>query len=140
MSKEQDTRSEDQARAKLAWVKELIEALHLAQDGSEVEIEGYTYDEDGVRDLIYEDALSVEVRSGWHAPGGEAGGDADGEYRICLCTGGPAVQITGELGQYGEPESARIEHQDWFTPWTALAIDSEDEAALIEYASHFLGM
>jgi hypothetical protein len=30
-------------------------------------------------------------------------------------TGGPAVRITGDLADYGEPETASIEYQDWFT-------------------------
>jgi hypothetical protein len=40
------------------------------------------------------------------------------EYRILLCTGGPAVQITGNLSSYNEPAAATLQHQDWFLPWT----------------------
>ncbi len=65
---------------------------------------------------ILEDALSVEVRSGWVEPG-VTEFDAE-EFMILLATGGPAVRIIGELGQYGDPSRARLQVQDWFTPWT----------------------
>ena len=68
---------------------------------------------------IHEDALSVEVRSDWYAPGASHNQDnGPAEYRILLCTGGPACQIVGELNEHCEPETARMEVQDWFQPWT----------------------
>lgn len=39
------------------------------------------------------------------------------EFRILLSTGGPALQIRGELN-HGEPSRCWLEHQDWGTPWT----------------------
>lgn len=86
---------------------------------------------------IHEDALSVEVRSGWHTPDAEDG-DAPEEYRILLCTGGPAAQIIGRLSGYGEPETARLQHQDWFTPWTDWAGNcGAVEDTLLAYARCF---
>ncbi len=66
---------------------------------------------------IQEDPLSVEVRSGWYEPGSSDSDRAPEEFRILLGTGGPAMRIIGELDR-GEPTRARIQAQDWFTPWT----------------------
>lgn len=84
---------------------------------------------------ILEDALSVEVRSDWHNP--HEDDDGPSEFRILLCTGGPAVQIRGELDNYREPCRAWLEFQDWGTPWIERVNREGDQAALIEYARHF---
>ena len=88
-------------------------------------------DEDDARQRIYEDPLSVEVRSDWSAPGDPL---EAGEFRILLCTGGPAVQIRGELNR-GEPCRAWLEYQDWGTPWTQYF--GADSDTLCRYASFF---
>jgi hypothetical protein len=94
-------------------------------------------DEDEARREIEEDALSVEVRSGWYTPGGDSDPE---EFRILLCTGGPAVQIRGELNEYKEPTRAYMQCQDWFTPWTDVFGDGDkmiDSDVLLEYAQTF---
>jgi hypothetical protein len=96
--------------------------------------DGFEFDEEAAREAIEEDPLSVEVRSDWYTPGSE--NREPGEYCILLCTGGPAVRIVGDLDN-GEPSSARIEHQDWFTPWQELIVNSNDRAALLRYARCF---
>jgi hypothetical protein len=74
---------------------------------------------DDARQAIEDDALSIEVRSEWHQPGSiDDPNRRPAEYRILLCTGGPAVQITGGLDDYCQPQTARMQVQDWFTPWT----------------------
>ncbi len=88
--------------------------------------------EDDARTRI-EDALSLEVRSDWHAIGGES---EDSEFCILLCTGGPACRIIGELSS-GEPVRARIEHQDWGTPWTEYITTGSDHDALLTYCRVF---
>ena len=91
--------------------------------------------EEEAREEIENDALSVEVRSSWHAVG-----DTDSkpdEYRILVTTGGPAVQIVGNLNQYGEPENARLQVQDWFKPWTEFPTSTEEDEALETYARCF---
>jgi hypothetical protein len=123
--------SESQARAQLASVEEMVQAVRTAGEGDD-----YDAQEEAQR-AIHEDALSLEVRSGWHCPSVHGADAAAEEYRICLCTGGPAVQIVGTLGQYGEPDTARIEHQDWGTPWTDLPTTQDEESALVEYAGQF---
>lgn len=112
-----------------AWftnIEELTIKLRQIQDG---EIEG---DEDTVRREIEEGPLSVQVRGGWHSPGGDASAE---EYEILLSTGGPALRIYGKLGQYNEPETAEMQAQDWFTPWTA--VPDCDEETLLSYARNF---
>ena len=100
--------------------------LEAAASGCESEFEA--------RQRIAEDPLCVDVRSDWQSMGEEL---TPAEFRILLCTGGPAVQIRGELGEYREPVRAWIEYQDWGTPWTQFYGASSD--ALINYSSHFLG-
>lgn len=83
---------------------------------------------------IQDDALSVEVRSDWHAPGGNAD---NVEFRIVLCTGGPHVQIRGELDENEEPKRAWLEYQDWGTPMTEKANNPGDQDLLLSYARCF---
>jgi len=126
--------SADQAQAQLDSIRSLLDAwdaAHAVDDDDAIEEAGQA---------IQEDALSVEVRSGWYAPGSEGTGEESGnpeEYTILLCTGGPAVRIIGDLSQYSEPESATLEHQDWGTSWAPLDITHREEQALIEYATHY---
>jgi hypothetical protein len=98
------------------------------------EAAGDCADEDDARRRIEEDALSVEVRSDWHTPGGDAD---EAEYQILLCTGGPACRIIGELDESSEPCKARIEHQDWFKPWTDYPLNSDEEVAVLAYCRCF---
>ena len=90
----------------------------------------YESQEDAER-AIDEDPLSIEVRSGWHTPGEEATAD---EFCILLCTGGPAVRLVGDLNQHMEPESVRIEYQDWGTGWTEYNGPEVDRDDLLSYA------
>jgi len=126
----EDKHSEDQARGQLASIVEMTEALtHASNQDNDAALES-------ARDAIQCDPLSVEVRTDWHAL--DAEDTKPTHYRILLCTGGPAVQIVGELSVHGEPETAELEHQDWFTPWTRLAVTDEAEReALLTYAREF---
>jgi len=81
---------------------------------------------------IHEDALSVEVRSDWHTLGGDS---SPAEFRIVLCTGGPHVEMRGELNEHGEPVSAWLVYNDWFKPMTERPNRPGDEEALLAYAS-----
>lgn len=73
---------------------------------------------DAAREAIEQSALSVEVRSGWVTLEGwlalkdNKAWEQAAEYKILLSWGGPAVRIVGELDEHGEPETARLEHQD----------------------------
>lgn len=140
-----------QAEAQLASIREMVEALKAAEDS----------DDDDAREeaesAIHDDALSVEVRTGWMSANEyfqatqatglsqERVSRADlkpfkpAEFRILLCTGGPAVQITGELSEHGEPEAEKIQlqGQDWFQPWQNAVISDEDREILARYAGCF---
>lgn len=109
-----------QGQAQFDSIREMVEALQEARRTHEYSPEASAEAEGVVEDaeqVIHEDALSVEVRSGWYGPGaGEV--QKPCEYRILLCTGGPAVQIVGDLSEHGEPETAVMQVQDWFLPWT----------------------
>jgi hypothetical protein len=93
---------------------------------------GLRPDADEARREIEEDALSVQVRSGWCSPGERMEAD---EYEVLLCTGGPAVRIVGDVCN-GSPSSARLECQDWFMPWTE-AMRGVDEDVLLAYVGCF---
>ncbi len=99
----------------------------------EEEAEGYDDQEDAER-AIQEDPLTVEVRSCWDSPGGEMEAC---EFRILLCTGGPAVQIRGELGMHNKPSRAWLEYQDWFIPWTEFYDEDIDRDVLLTYCRQF---
>jgi len=93
------------------------------------------HDEDLAREAITEDALEATIRSDWHHPAEEG---RDNEYRILLCTGGPAVQITGRLDEHGGPHNAELQYQDWFTGWETLFTTGEEDEALMYYAEFFV--
>lgn len=123
------------ASAAVAWAAENPDdAAELAELETAVKLDGEEVDEEQARERIQEDALSVQVRGGWHAPGEED--NEPEEYELLLSTGGPAVRIVGELNR-GEPTSARLEVQDWFTPWTEHITTGSDHAALMTYAGCF---
>lgn len=117
-----------QALAQLQNIREMVNALNKAKSAEDDEAI------DQAREAIREDALSVDVRSGWQSVGDRHTVE---EYRILLCTGGPAVQIKGDLDRWNQPHTARLQYQDWFTPWIDLEISSEDEATMLEYCNQF---
>jgi hypothetical protein len=123
-------RAKDQAQAQYQSIVEMVAALNLARMNDNDEAF------EDAEQTIHEDALSVEVRSDWYSPGSVTERVAT-EYRILLCTGGPACQIIGNLSEYGEPETARIQYQDWFTPWTDYRLTSEQEEIVLTYARCF---
>ena len=90
---------------------------------------------EAISDMVREDPLSVEVREDWHEVGEES---EMAQYRILISTGGPALRMVGALAgthAFG-PDSARLQHQDWGTPWTDY-ISPGSSDALIWYAWEF---
>jgi hypothetical protein len=118
---------EQEARSQVESIVEMVEALRNAKTDDERE---------AAQTNIHEDPLEVQVRGDWHAVG-ETNCEAT-QFRILLCTGGPAVRIIGDLNEYNEPESAHVQYQDWFTRWQTLEhlTDAENEL-LIEYCREF---
>ena len=80
---------------------------------------------EAISNMVREDPLSVEVCE-----------DVEmAQYRILI---GPALRMVGALAgthAFG-PDSARLQHQDWGTPWTDY-ISPGSSDALIWYASQF---
>lgn len=100
---------EEQTQRMKEWDTENAEELQA------LEIEaGECADQDEARENVQNDPLSVEVRSGWDIVGGDL---SAAEFRIVLCTGGPHVEIRGELDN-GTPSRAWLQYQDWGTPLT----------------------
>lgn len=119
-----ESNSQAQARAQLESITAMVAKLNSRNEDTREE--GQTE--------IQEDALSVEVRSGWHQPGAKM---TASEFCILLCTGGPAVRIIGELNHHNEPENAKLEHQDWGTPWTEYRTSSDEDDVLLDYCRQF---
>jgi hypothetical protein len=117
--------SEQQAVAQLANIREMVAAMKTDDDQARERAE----------QSIHEDPLSVEIRSAWHEPG-QRSEQGEGEFCILLCTGGPACRIVGTL-QGGEPDTVRLEHQDWGTPWTEWRLTRDEEGDLLTYCRCF---
>jgi hypothetical protein len=107
--------------------EELMELLEAA---------GECTSREDAEDRIQEDALSVEMRGDWYIYNTEPVDAAKPvEFRILIATGGPAVQIRGELDEHGEPDRAWLEVQDWGKPWTQYF--PADPDTLLAYARCF---
>lgn len=111
------------------WLSEHKEELEELED----EANGCESEEEA-REVIESDALSVEVRSGWGSVGDELTAT---EFRIVLCTGGPHVEIRGELDSYGEPCRAWLQYAGWGTGMTERVNKPGDEDVLLGYADCF---
>ena len=120
MEKEQD-HAKDQAAAQLHSIEEMLSAITKAEG---------TPEEDELRDQLTQDALEVATRTEFNG---------SREYMILLCTGGPAVRILGELDDSMEPRplSARLQYQDWGTPWTDYPLTQKEENTLTDYAQYY---
>lgn len=137
-------RAREQGQAQFESIVELVEALNAANRERYGDRRDHAVLEQAWEDAeraIHEDALSVEVRSDWYSPGQSDADTKPAEYRILLCTGGPAAQICGKLSEHGEPLSAHLEVQDWFTSWTLFWPSQHEhthaEETLLTYARCF---
>lgn len=117
-----------QAAAQLSTLREMVDEYRAADEAQDDEAQ------ESARQRIEEDPLTVDVRSDWQSACTTL---TPAEFRILLCTGGPAVQIIGDLNEHGEPETARLQHQDWFTPWVDYPADDEEVDAMLCYARLF---
>lgn len=87
--------------------------------------------EEEAREAIENDPLSVEVRSDWCNPGEEM---AAGEFRIVLCTGGPHVELVGDLDDHKQPSRVRVIYKDWGESGELFDFDREK---VLRYCSVF---
>ncbi len=156
----EDTRAREEAKVQLNSIVAMVKRLEHIQEGCDGEDCGLTdaeiyeglnlyhkegdkateeereqyHDENEARQMIEEDPLSVQVRSGWANSPTEF---EAGEYEILLCMGGPACHIVGDLDR-NEPYHARLEYQDWSTPWIEyLNMSHEEHQILLTYARQF---
>ena len=109
------------------WMKSIMDwsALLLSSDD---DIREATIEE------VYQSPLSVTVREGWKTVGGQS--DLE-EFQILLSTGGPALRIVGDIGDYGVAQNAVMQWQDWGTPWTEYVTTEEEDEALLTYCQQF---
>ena len=117
--------SRHQAEVQLASIKKMLEAVENATDDAR----------EAAEQAIYDDPLAVDVRSGWVNVWTTEFEPV--EYRILLCTGGPAVQLEGELDDRNQPYNVQLQHQDWFEPWQTVPLTAEDTETLLTYVRHF---
>lgn len=120
----------------MANIVELIDKLNAANEAAHLDSPGADEAIEEIRREIEEGPLSVQVRGDWHTPGDVAGA-APVEFEILLSTGGPALRILGDLGEFNEPETCKLQWQDWFKPWTDCDITHEEAEKLVEYARCF---
>ena len=123
------------------WGNEWLEATanddqHTMQEAAQELIElrkaaGECESREDAEQRIQEDPLSLEFRSGWSTSREDLQPE---EFKLLLGTGGPAVQIVGEIND-GEPCNVRLQAQDWFTPWTDYR--DQDEETLLTYCRCF---
>lgn len=114
--------------AQKTWVAEFTEdATEMADLETAA---GECTSEEEARSRIKEDPLSVEIRSGWANSRAEFEPE---EFRIVLCTGGPHVEILGDLDR-GEPSRPRILYCDWGASGELFDFDRE---AVLTYCRVF---
>ena len=107
--------AKQQAQAQVQSIVGMIRALDCDSDRGEA------------RDAIHATPLSVEVRSGWRSVGEDAGEPE--EFRIILCTGGPHVELTGDIGG-----TVRVVLGDW-GEWGEYYPDADERSALEQFVS-----
>ena len=122
--------AKQQAQAQVSGVVYMIRALDCDFDRPDEQAGKYA-DQDGARDAIHATPLSVEVRSGWHSVGEDAGDPR--EFRIVLCTGGPHVELTGDIGG-----TVRVVFRDW-GDWGEYYPDADERSALDTFVSMLIG-
>lgn len=118
------------ARTWLVEIHGMVKALNDAEAA-----EGERDAIDDARQAIDESILSILVRDSWRHPG-HAAECGPAEYELLLTTGGPALRIRGEV-ENGEPTSARLQYQDWGTPWTDLDLTADEYADVTAFAQNF---
>ena len=95
--------------------------------------------EETIRLTVWDEVLSVTVRSDWTVPGEPL---EPGEFYLLLSLGGPACRILGNLTIHRVPDwqagcRPEIEWQDWGTPWTELTSYAVNPDALLWFCEQF---
>ena len=119
-----------QAQSQVASIVEMIRALECDFDRLDEQAGEYA-NRDEARDAIYGTPLSVELRSSWRGVGEDAGEPE--EFRITLCTGGPHVELTGDIGG-----TVRVVFKDWGESGEYYP-DADERSALDTFVSVLIG-
>jgi hypothetical protein len=132
------TRVKEQGQTQFDKIKEMVTRLEKTREGESTTENYHAFS--AAERAIQGNPVSVLVRSDWREPG--AADNEPNEYQIWLSSCGPAVRIIGDLDEYSEPHTARLEAQDWFQPWTEfrplVGEDNYDsEPILLSYARCF---
>lgn len=110
----------------------LIYAYDVGRELAELESIASDFESaDDAQEAIQDDPLSVEVRSDWCAPGETM---TAGEFRIVLCTGGPHVELVGDLDQWSQPSRVRVIYKDWGESGELFDFDHD---AVLRYCQQF---
>jgi hypothetical protein len=121
--------AKDQARAQLDNIVKLIADLTDAEESRSWS------DYDAATEAIQDDALEIQVRSGWTNLGEKLKRE---EFYILLCTGGPAVRILGSFDRFNSLTDCKLQYQDWGTGWINFYdTTTEEDDAIEQYCSHF---
>lgn len=145
----------EEARAQVESIKRLVSALSVDYDRLEElrelmfegEVEGFDEEElsqleaassgsdslEEAVDAIHSDTLSVEVRSGW----GSADSWQAEEFRIVLSTGGPHIELRGELDNNSEPREVGVFYSDGWAEGGELLLTSEEKEIVLTYCKQF---
>ena len=118
---------DDAAKNLREWAEANAEELAELEAAS-----GGNASEEEAREAIRQDALSVELRSGWARSKEEFEPE---EFRIVLCTGGPHVELVGDLDR-GTPSRIRVLCRGWGTSGEYFP-SSEESKALTTYCAQF---
>jgi hypothetical protein len=120
-----------QAYSQLSYIEELLHNYDTAEDES---------DKDDALTAIYENPLELtKDYDQMEDQDGEIHYGKELSYNLLLCTGGPAVRVIGNLNKWKEADSAKLQHQDWFTSWKDAPLTKDQKENLIRYVNFFLG-
>ena len=122
------THSKTQAKAQADHLVELWERHDEAEEEDDWEAA------EEALERLHEQPLEVSARSGWHTPGSDC---EDVEFRIILCTGGPHVEIRGDIGRYGEPSSPKLFSSDWFEGHERAPLNEQQKDAVERFVQLF---
>lgn len=89
----------------------LNRAQAICEDLGINKIERLSDCQDVAMDYIRDSALSVEVRSGWHTACDQQLEPA--EFRIVFSTGGPHLELRGDITEYGDATKTKMIASDW---------------------------
>lgn len=124
----------EQAKAQLESITKMVAALEAAEPHGTQHASEEAFEE--AEQAIHDDPLEIAIRDDWYSPGASDTQQVATEFKILLCTGGPAVRIIGTLDRW-DPITASIEYQDWGTPWTEYRLTSDQEEIVLRYCRCF---